>query len=48
MPAKGRPTPGHARDAGTGKYVPMKYAKQHPNTTVVEHDKGSKGGGKKK
>jgi len=24
------------RDAGTGKYVPVDYAKKHPNTTVVE------------
>jgi hypothetical protein len=24
------------RDAGTGKYVPVDYAKKHPKTTVVE------------
>jgi hypothetical protein len=50
MPSKGKPTPGRGRDAGTGKYVPVKYAKGHPKTTVVEHDKskGTKGGGKKK
>ena len=41
---------GKARSAVTGKYVKPNYAKTHPNTTVVEHDKpkgGGKGGKKK-
>ncbi len=42
---------GKARSAETGKYVKKSYAKSHPNTTVIEHDKpkggGSKGGKKK-
>jgi hypothetical protein len=29
----------HARDAKTGQYVSMEYAKKHPSTTVVERDK---------
>ncbi len=28
-----------ARDAKTGRYVPLKYAEKHPSTTVVEKDK---------
>jgi hypothetical protein len=36
------PTPGKARDAGTGLYVPKEYAKTHPKTTVIEHDKPKK------
>jgi hypothetical protein len=48
MPAKGKGS-GHARDAGTGRYVPKAYAAKHPGTTVTEHDKGKgKGRGKKK
>lgn len=31
----------HARDAKTGRYVTMDYAKKHPSTTVVERDKRS-------
>ena len=27
------------RDAGTGKFIPVKVAKSRPNTTVVEHVK---------
>lgn len=41
-----KPT-GKARSAITGHYVKPGYAKAHPKTTVVEHDK-PKGGGKKK
>ena len=37
---------GKARSAVTGKYVKKSYAKAHPKTTVVEHDKPR--GGKKK
>ena len=29
----------HARDAKSGRYVSMEYAKRHPSTTVVERDK---------
>jgi len=36
---------GHSRSAKTGRYVTEKYAKQHPATTVTEHDK--KKGGRK-
>lgn len=25
-----------ARDAGTGKFVPISYAETHPKTTVIE------------
>ncbi|MEO5924791.1 MAG: hypothetical protein ABIR70_13290 [Bryobacteraceae bacterium] len=32
----------HSRDAGTGQYVPKKYADAHPKTTVTEHDKKKK------
>lgn len=28
-----------ARDARTGRYVTLEYAKKHPNVTVVERDK---------
>lgn len=28
-----------ARSAKTGRYVTKDYAKKHPTTTVVEHDK---------
>lgn len=31
-----------ARSAKTGKFVTIKYAKSHPNTTVVETSKKSK------
>ena len=41
-----KPT-GKGRSAITGRYVKPGYAKAHPKTTVVEHDK-PKGGGKKK
>ena len=41
-----KPT-GKARSAVTGRYVKPSYAKTHPKTTVVEHDK-PKGSGKKK
>lgn len=36
--AKGRggSSKGRARSAITGRYVPMSYARRHPNTTVVE------------
>lgn len=27
------------RSARTGQYVPIDYAKKHPNTTVIETDK---------
>lgn len=27
------------RDAETGQYVPLAYAKAHPSTTVIETDK---------
>jgi hypothetical protein len=27
------------RDAGTGRYVPKKFAAKHPKTTVKETDK---------
>jgi hypothetical protein len=30
------------RDAGTGRYVPKKYAEKHKNTTVKETDKKKK------
>ena len=33
---------GRGRDAGTGQYVPKKYADTHPKTTVIEHDKTKK------
>lgn len=29
----------HARNAKNGQYVPIAYAKKHPNTTVIERDK---------
>jgi hypothetical protein len=32
-------SPGKARDAKTGHYVTKGYAKKHPSTTVVEHDR---------
>ena len=38
-----KPSPGRARDAGTGQYVKKSYAKKHPTTTVVEHDKKKRG-----
>jgi hypothetical protein len=28
-----------SRSAVTGRYVKKGYAKEHPNTTVTEHDK---------
>ena len=37
--AKKPGSPGKARDAKTGHYVTSGYAKKHPGTTVVEHDK---------
>ena len=30
---------GKARSSITGKYVKKDYAKKHPKTTIVEHDK---------
>lgn len=36
------PPPPKARDAGTGRYVPLERAKTHPTRTVVEHDKPKK------
>lgn len=51
MVSKGKQSSGgHPRSAKTGRYLTEKYAKQHPATTVTEHDKpgGSKGGGRKK
>jgi len=30
------PAGSRARDAGTGRYVPLKRAETHPKTTVVE------------
>ena len=29
----------HARDARTGRYVPMSFAIKHPSITVIERDK---------
>ena len=29
----------HARDARTGRYVPMSFAVKHPSITVIERDK---------
>jgi len=29
----------HARSAINGQYVSMKYAKKHPDTTVIERNK---------
>ena len=29
----------HARDARTGQYVSMDFARRHPHITVVERDK---------
>lgn len=36
-----------ARDAGTGKFVPLEEAKKRPKTTVVETVKTSSKKGKK-
>jgi hypothetical protein len=33
---------GKARSAKSGKYVKPGYAKKHPSTTVIEHDKKRK------
>jgi hypothetical protein len=33
---------GKARSAESGKYVKKDYAKKHPKTTVIEHDKKKK------
>ena len=44
---KGSKSGGKARSAVSGRYVKKSYAKTHPKTTVVEHDK-PKGGGKGK
>jgi hypothetical protein len=35
MSKKGQ-TSQKGRDVGTGKFIPVKEARQHPNTTVVE------------
>lgn len=35
----GRKTVTQARSAKTGEFVPIKYAKTHPSTTVVERNK---------
>ena len=35
----GKKTVTQARSAKTGEFVPLKYAKTHPSTTVVEHNK---------
>ena len=43
MPARKGGTYKIARDAITGKFVPMKHAMQKPNTTVVETFKRKKG-----
>lgn len=32
----------HARDARTGQYVSMDFARRHPDITVVEKDKVKK------
>lgn len=40
--AKKATSSGKARSAVTGRYVTQAYAKSHPKTTVVEHDKKSK------
>ncbi len=37
--AKKGGTTKHSRSAVTGRYVSEKYAKEHPTTTVTEHDK---------
>ena len=39
MSKKSTTTPPKYRDAGTGQYVPKKYADKHPKTTVKETDK---------
>ena len=31
-----------ARDARTGQYVPLEYAKKHPSVTVIEREKKKK------
>ncbi len=49
MAAKGRPpAPTRGRDAGTGQFVPIKYAKDHPKTTVVEQVRGEAKSGAKR
>ena len=42
-----KPT-GKARSAISGRYVKPGYAKAHPRTTVVEHDKPKSGGKRRK
>lgn len=42
-----KPT-GKARSAISGQYVKPSYAKTHPKTTVVEHDRPKSGGKKSK
>jgi hypothetical protein len=37
-----RKTIRQARSAKTGHFVTLKYAKTHPSTTVVEHNKKPK------
>ena len=40
MAKASKPTPAPKyRDAGTGEYVPKKYADSHPKTTVKETSK---------
>lgn len=38
----GKKNSGKARSAVNGRYVSKDYAKKHPKTTVVEHDKPKK------
>jgi len=35
----GKKTVTQARSAKTGQFVPIQFAKTHPSTTVVEHNK---------
>jgi hypothetical protein len=41
-PSSGKQGPGTARDSGSGEFVTKDYAKKHPKTTEVEHNKKDK------
>lgn len=34
--SRGKPAPVNARSAKNGRFVTVKYAQSHPNTTVIE------------